>query len=85
MKIVHYSCKPGIDLIPKKDQAELRSKLTEVFGSPSPATYYNKVNDYKNIPYHEKTAIDGIFSELGLAPEQVWKTWESDGDTDSDI
>ena len=83
MKIVHYSCKPGIDLVPKKDQDDLRLKLMEIFGNPSYATYYNKTNDYKNIPFHVKLAIDEVFSYYGITPPQVWSVWESDESADS--
>lgn len=78
MKIKHYSCKPGIDLVPKKDQEELRLNLMEIFGNPCYATYYNKINDYRNIPWHVKEAIEVVFKRFGVASDKVWKIWESD-------
>lgn len=76
MEFVHYSCKPGIDLVPKKDQDELRQGLMEIFGSPSYATYYNKINDYRNIPWHLKEAIEELFKKFGVEPEKIWEIWK---------
>ena len=80
MKVVHYSCKPGIELVPKKGQDELRIKLNEAFGNQSYASYFNKIRDYRNIPYHIKEEIDAIFREYGIEPDQVWNIWESNDD-----
>ncbi|MBR4593975.1 MAG: hypothetical protein IKO33_05270 [Bacteroidaceae bacterium] len=77
MKTVHYSCRSGIDMVPKKDQDELRRRLMEAFGNPSYAGYYNKTADYKNIPYHVKLDIDNIFRDFGVDPEKAWNIWET--------
>lgn len=84
MNIVHYSCKPGIDLVPKKDQDELRQKLMEIFGSSNYATYYNKINDYRNIPWHLKEAIEGLFKEFDVEPDKIWKIWNEKSNQTAD-
>lgn len=77
---IHYSCRPGIELVPKKDQEDLKYKLMEVFGSPAYTTYYLKIRDYKNIPYHVKASIDNIFSGYGISPVDAWHIWQTNED-----
>lgn len=78
MKVVNYSCMPGVGAVAKKDQADLRTKLMEVFGAGSIGTYYNKVNCYRNIPWHIKQRVDEVFNSFGVPSESVWHTWEEE-------
>lgn len=74
--IIHYSCLPGIGLVPKKDQDILRKGLMEIFGNPCKAAYYQKIKDFPNIPYDVKVKIDGLFFNIARISEfDIWKTW----------
>lgn len=85
MKIVFYSCKPGINMVPLQDQSDLRYNLMQVFGNPSYTSYYNKINAYRNIPWHIKEAVEKVFEQYGLTPDKIWNIWvDGDGD-DGDI
>lgn len=77
MKVkAHYSCRPGIEATPMRDQHRLRSGLKQIFACKSPSFFYDRVRDYVNIPYETKLRIDALFNEVaGLSPEEIWRVW----------
>ena len=76
MRIKHYSCQPGIDLVPKKDQKFLHESLMKIFENPCKTTFYKHLRDFRNIPFEIKMSIDRLFESLGIPEEKVWRVWE---------
>ena len=66
----HYSCRPGLELIPTKYQLEVRRELMEIFGCGM-RCFYKRVKDYQGIPYEVKLAVDSLFARYNLSPESV--------------
>lgn len=71
----HYSCSPGLELIPAKYQLEVRRELMSILGCGQ-RFFYKRVKDYPGIPYDTKLAIDSLFAKFNLSPDVVWRTWE---------
>ena len=71
----HYSCAPGLGLIPQKYQPEVRRELKSIFGCGQRLFYY-RVKDYQGIPYDTKLAVDALFARFNLSPDVIWHIWE---------
>lgn len=72
---IHYSCRPGLDLIPPKFQLEVRRELMDIFGCGQ-RYLYKRVKDYQSIPYDVKLAVDSLFARYNLSPDSVWHIWK---------
>lgn len=72
----HYSCRPGYDAVPENCRRSVRGRLRVILGNPRRSFFYERVNDYPNIPYETKVSIDALFKEVcDLTPEQIWEIW----------
>lgn len=73
--VYHFSCRPGLDLIPREKKKDFYLALSSVMGSPCRTVFYRNIRDWKDIPYMAKLAMDSLFAAYGVSEDRVWKIW----------
>lgn len=69
---VHYSFKPGFDLLKNSQTSAAKADLMQVLGLKYETTFYKKRKDYPNIPAFLKDKIEEIFSKYGVDKRDIW-------------
>lgn len=69
---VHYSFKPGFDLLKYSQIPAAKAELKQVLGLKYDTTFYKKRKDYPNIPAFIKEKIKEIFSKYGVDKRDIW-------------
>lgn len=69
---VHYSFRPGCDMLKSSDVSAVEAELKEVMGIKFDTEFYKKRKDYPNIPAFLKERIEKVFSKYGVNVRDIW-------------
>jgi len=75
-KKVNYSFLRGCGKVSKEDYSELNQKLKDFLECKTLQHYYLRRRKFMNMPAHIKEGIEKIFSEYGIAPDEIWDITE---------
>lgn len=68
-----YSFRPGLNMVPKVKDKEVKDKLLEVIDCKYVSELYKRIKGWRDIPHHVYLEITGILCDAtGLKEEQVW-------------
>ena len=59
----------------RQDRRAVRELLMDIYGVKR-SRLYDLMNDYYNIPLDEKVAVENLFKNYQIPPEELWKIWQ---------